>query len=621
LSLFYTIVPTGIDTVVSIAQGSDFITVSWSVPTFPNGILTGYTITATPIRPTWGLANDLQHNTSVSVNTSGSQQLQAMVSSLQPSTTYSISVTAYTVAGGRTGPSIEITTSQAAPEGINAPRVMAATTTSLTLSWFSPLRPNGEIVNYFLQLNDTLLNISLAGDQLSYTATSLIPFTTYQVTLTACTVGGCATSNVANTMTLPGAPSGLDAPNATVFGAETVLVSWLPPDFPNGRIVLYQVVQVFMGLDVNPAPEVLANATDLMVLLTDLLPNTLYTLAIVAHNDGGSTTSPTVDVLTLEGVPEGIAPPMLTVINSTAIRVIWDFPQVSNGQIIEFRLIQDLSTPLIFFDTTTAYVSSELEPFSMHTFIIQACTRIGCGSSASANATTLEAIPNGITEPNVHTITADSFIVTIQGVTNRNGLVRYFIYVIDDTEIRSIAYNSSEPVDTSTVSILVDGLLPFTTYFVEFEAMNGAGSTTAEQVNVTTAEAGNQMSIMHYNIALSTIDPASLSAPNVTIINATVVLINWDVPMESNGIIVGYNVSIRLASQSVAFRVHFAGMSTTLIVTDLTPFTSYKTSVIAFNSMGSVESNETSFTTGQSGKECHTVSVIDTNIFFQFPLA
>lgn len=621
--------PAGVTAAVSIAQGSNFITVSWSVPAYPNGILTGYTITAIPVRPTWGFTSDLQHNNSVSVNTSESKQLQVMLTSLQPSTVYFVTVTAYTVAGGRTGSSIEITTSQTAPEGVNAPRAMTATTTSLTFSWSSPLRPNGEIVNYTVQLNNTLLNVTLAGDQLNYTASSLTPFTTYQVTLTACTVGGCATSNIANTMTLPRAPIGLDAPNATALGAETILVNWLPPNSPNGIIILYQVVQIFMGADVNPAPEVLANTTDLMALLTGLLPNTLYALAIVAHNDGGSTTSPTVDVLTPEGVPEGIAPPMLIVINSTAIRVIWDFPQVPNGQIIEFRLIQDLSAPLIFFDTTTAYVSSGLEPFSMHTYIIQACTRIGCGSSASANATTSEAIPDGITVPNIHTVTASSFFVTIQGVTNPNGLVQYFVSVIDDAEVQSVVYNSSEPMDSSTVSILVDGLLPFTVYFVEFEAMNGAGSINAELVNVTTAESGNQicmhiiiMHIMH-NVIFSTTDPASLSAPNVTVINATVVFISWDVPMKSNGIIIGYNVSIRLTSQSMGFQVHFAGVSTTLVVTDLTPFTNYEASVIAFNSVGSVESNETSFTTGQSGKECHLVRAIGTYISFsfQFPLA
>jgi len=483
------IVPTGVATAEAITQGSNFITVSWSVPAYPNGIITGYTVTAIPVRPTWGFMSDLLHNGSVSVNTT---QIQATLSSLQVSTIYSITITAYTDAGGSTGTSVEIATSQAAPEGVSAPTVTAANMTSITFSWSSPLRPNGDIVNYILQLNSTLLNVTLAANQLNYMASSLMPFTAFQVTITACTIGGCSTSTMVTAMTLPGAPSGLTAPNATALSAEMILVSWEPPTSPNGRITLYQVLQVFTGADVNPAPEVLANTTDLMALLTGLLPNTLYTLAVVAHNDGGSTTSPTVDVLTPEGVPEGIAPPVLVVINSTAIRVIWDFPQVPNGQVIEFRLIQDLAAPLIFFETTTAYVSSGLEPFSTHTYIIQACTRIGCGSSVSANATTLEAIPSGITDPNVHSVTANSFVVTIQGVTNRNGLVQYIVYVIDDMEVRNIAYNSSEPIGTSTVSILVDGLLPFAAYTVEFEAMNRAGSIAANRVNITTAEAGKQ---------------------------------------------------------------------------------------------------------------------------------
>ena len=100
-------------------------------------------------------------------------------------------------------------------------------------------------------------------------------------------------------------------------------------------------------------------------------------------------------------------------------------------------------------------------------------------------------------------------------------------------------------------------------------------------------------------------------------INATIVLISWDVPMEPNGIILGYNVSIRLTSQSVALQALFADIPTTLVVTDLTPFTNYDVSVIAFNTVGSVTSNETSFTTGPSGRKEH-YSIWSVIFFFQF---
>ena len=484
LFIVASIAPTGISAVEVVTQLSDSVTVTWGVPIYPNGIITGYTVTAVPIRPTWGDTDDLEHNMSISVNTS---ELRAMISSLQLSTIYSFSVTAYTDAGGTTGPESESHTLEAPPESVQSPFVTVTMRNSLSFSWSTPLRPNGNITNFTLQLNDSLFTVTIPGSQFSYTVFSLMPFTLYQAVLTACTVGGCATSNITIARTLPAPPSELAAPNATALSSTSILVNWQPPAIPNGVIILYQVVRVLEGGDFPD--ELLQNTTELMALLTGLEPNALYILQVIGYNDGGSTRSPRVDVFTLEGVPEGIAPPRLTVINSTAINVMWSSPQEPNGQITEYRLLQDLTEQTIFSNAVLQYVSAGLQPFSMHTYIIQACTEAGCGSSDPSNATTLEAVPNGINQPFVHSITANSFVATIQGVTNPNGMVRYFLFITDSLERRSV-YNSTQPMDNSNISVLVDSLLPFTTYFLQFEAMNGAGRIAAEQVDVTTLEAG-----------------------------------------------------------------------------------------------------------------------------------
>ena len=61
------------------------------------------------------------------------------------------------------------------------------------------------------------------------------------------------------------------------------------------------------------------------------------------------------------------------------------------------------------------------------------------------------------------------------------------------------------------------------------------------------------------------------------------------------------NVSISLSMQVATEQVFVANLSTTIIVTNLTPFTSYVVYITAFNSVGNVMSNGTSFTTGESG--------------------
>ena len=488
MKIVFHIAPTGISAVQAVTQLPDSIMVTWNVPTYPNGIITGYTITAVPVRPTWGDTNDLLHNMSVSVITS---ELRATFSSLQLSTLYSFTVTADTSAGSNSGPESEIYTSEAAPESVLSPTVIDATRTSLSFSWSNPLRPNGNIRNFTLQLNISLISVTVSGAHTNYTVFSLMPFTQYQVTLTACTLGGCATSDSTIAITLPDAPSGLAAPNVTVLSSRSILVNWQPPAVPNGMIIFYEVVRVLSGGDV-PINQVLQNTTELMALLTGLEPNTLYTLQVICYNDGGSTRSPTVEVFTPEGTPEGIDPPRLIVINSTAINVTWSFPQMPNGYITQYRLIQDLAEQIPFNNTVMEYISGGLQPFSMHTYIIQACTEGGCGSSDPSNATTFEAVPDGINEPIIHSVTANSFVAIIQGVVNPNGMVRYLLYINDTTgnAERRIVYNSTQPTDNSNVSVSVDSLLPFTTYAVHYEATNGAGSVTAEQVIVNTLEAG-----------------------------------------------------------------------------------------------------------------------------------
>ena len=449
-----------------------------------------------PVRPTWGDANDLLDSIPVSVNTS---EIRTTLTSLQFSTIYYFTVTAYTDAGSNTGPPTETFTLEGPPESVLSPSVFAATTTSLSFSWSNPLRPNGDIRNFTLHLNDSLFTATVPGSQMNYTITSLMPFTQYHVVLTACTLAGCAMSDATISITLPDAPSRLAAPNATVLSSTSILVNWQPPAVPNGIIVLYEVVRVFVGGDVPS--QLLQNTTGLMALVTGLEPNTLYTLQVICYNDGGSTRSPTVDAFTLEGSPEGIAPPELIVINSTAINVTWSFPQMPNGQIIEYRLIQDLIVQITFDSSVMQYVSSGLEPFSVHTYIVQACTEAGCGGSNPSTATTLEAPPEGINEPTIHSITANSFVATIQGVMNPNGMVRYFLYITNaasNTE-RINVYNSTQPMDNSNISVLVGSLFPFTTYFVQYEAMNGAGIVAANQVDVTTLEAGKYFAELKFS--------------------------------------------------------------------------------------------------------------------------
>ena len=99
------------------------------------------------------------------------------------------------------------------------------------------------------------------------------------------------------------------------------------------------------------------------------------------------------------------------------------------------------------------------------------------------------------------------------------------------------------------------------------------------------------------------LDPTGLVEPRVAVINATTVIVMWTTPQQPNGIILGYNV--RITSLSQAEQAFVANLSTTITITNLIPFTNYAARIIAFNSVGSVMSNESLFTTGESGMKSH----------------
>lgn len=73
----------------------------------------------------------------------------------------------------------------AGPSGVTAPRVGVLSPTSLFVAWSPPSNPNGIMQSYIVQLplpRYTIYNIS----QLSLTVIQLSAYTTYNVTLTAC---------------------------------------------------------------------------------------------------------------------------------------------------------------------------------------------------------------------------------------------------------------------------------------------------------------------------------------------------------------------------------------------------------------------------------------------------
>ena len=97
----------------------------------------------------------------------------------------------------------------------------------------------------------------------------------------------------------------------------------------------------------------------------------------------------------IHSVPVGVFAPQLSVISATEIMVTWSEPTIPNGVITEYRIYIDGPEYTLFTLIHTApspgsEIFSGLTPFSQYSFTNLVCTSVGCTSSVSSSATTLE---------------------------------------------------------------------------------------------------------------------------------------------------------------------------------------------------------------------------------------
>ena len=349
-----------------------------------------------------------------------------------------------------------------------------------------PTQSNGIIVRYDLFVNDEL---RFSGLENSTLVENLEPFTEYALLLQACTSAGCSNSSEGVGQTLPDRPMGLAAPNLTVLSPSSIEATWSPPESLNGVLLGFELRMLF-GPELAQS-EVVYSGPDLETTITGLTPNTLYTFQLMAFNAGGSVSSPVVQALTFEDIPDGISAPDIEVVNSSTLLVTWQEPLMPNGIIIRYILTQN--STVVFNDLALSYLASDLEPFTAYSYAIMACTAEGCGSSNRSTAMTLEAVPEGYVAPDIIEITANSIMLLVNPVTSPNGIVRYSMYVMGEFALTDgsivlesrLIFNNSDP-DTVTVS----DLLPFRFYEFTLSIMNGAGSLVGDPFTVQTAPAG-----------------------------------------------------------------------------------------------------------------------------------
>uniref|UniRef100_A0A8C6VFI5 protein-tyrosine-phosphatase n=1 Tax=Naja naja TaxID=35670 RepID=A0A8C6VFI5_NAJNA len=266
---------------------------------------------------------------------------EMVISGLQPETTYSVTVAAYTMKGdgARSKPKPVVT--KGAVPGKPILSVYPTHENSLLVKWEPPLEAESQVLGYRLQFGrkdvDPLATLEFATQEDKYTATHVHKGATYVFKLAVKSRAGFG-EEALQEITIPedvpkGYPQILEASNIT---SRSVQVKWLPPVLAerNGVIVKYTVAYRETTSSGNPQETDLPPSPENSYILNGLKPNTAYDVKIRAHTSKGpGPFSPTVQYRTVlldQVFPKNFRVKMVT---KTSVLLGWEFPENYNSPI------------------------------------------------------------------------------------------------------------------------------------------------------------------------------------------------------------------------------------------------------------------------------------------------
>ncbi|XP_056430425.1 phosphatidylinositol phosphatase PTPRQ isoform X2 [Hyla sarda] len=414
------------------------------------------------------------------------------------------------------------------------------TSTSVKIFWNPPIKPNGIILYYTLYFKNTSntymrnltsgdISISSDGNDLSATIHGLAKFSHYEFWITASTVfgDGDQASEVIDVNTEEDVPDSepiiREYKNLT---STSVLLSWDPPEHPNGIITGYYL-QIY-----GPQGNYPLFTTQVSIVLDDLLPFTQYFVVVAANTIKGTGPPSQLALHTDEAEPS--APPQnLTFINASdnSAWLQWSPSPKPNGIIraYSFRIVEN-NTQTIFYQNIsgdqTEGILTNLEPFKTYIASMSAFTKVGNGNqfSNSISFSTKESAPDPV--QNIHCVSTSwqSILVQWDPPLHPNGIITHYILTFQSVSISVLP--------TDTVYTFRD-LFSNTTYSFTVTAATTAGEGVEQVCNATT-KFEEVPSVPRYVTILD--------------VGSTSVTLQWNRPEYTNGYLKSYKINVQLLS-------------------------------------------------------------------------
>ena len=520
------------------AQSSTSVLLSWSVPAQVGSGLNGYTVTCTP---------------------------SCTIANQPSSAATSLLLTGLTAGQGYTFTIVTLATdsqssSSAQTYAVGIVTTLASsqvTSTSATLTWTAPsiLQGGAAIRNYLFTCTPTV-GVAVVGITTAATASvaDLASNTLYScVVVTSDVNGNVSAVSSATTFTTmhvaPGAATGL---TANTQSTTSVQLSWTAPA---------QVGSGLNGYTVTCTPQCTigtqpgANATSLTV--TGLTPGQSYSFSLVANaSDSQNSAAATVSARTIPGAPTSL---IATALSVSSVRLNWTAPTQVGSGLSGYTVT---CTPQCTIGTqpganATSLTVTGLTSHTSYSFAIVAnAAGTQASSAATASATTPYDPPGA---PTSVTGVAQSTSSVLLSWTAPNQVGSGLSgYTVSCSPVCTIA---SQPSRSAT-SLLVTGLNSGTLY--SFSIVANASDAQDSVIGSATART-------RY------VAPGSVTGITATASGMTQIQLNWTAPVQTGAGLSGYTVTCfplcTIASQPGA-------NATGLLITGLSPNTSYTFSIV-----------------------------------------
>ncbi|XP_038596551.1 receptor-type tyrosine-protein phosphatase S isoform X3 [Tachyglossus aculeatus] len=274
--------------------------------------------------------------------TDDTAEYEMVIARLQPETSYSITVAAYTMKGdgARSKPKLVVT--KGAVPGRPTLSVRPTEDSTLLVQWEPPAGSEGQVLGYRLQFGRQDVpppaTLEFPAQQTRYVAGGIHRGATYVFRLAAKGRAGFGEEAVGDFATPEDVPRGypqiLEAGNIT---SASFRIGWLPPVLAerNGAIVGYTVALREAGAPGGPVEtELPATGAENAYTLRGLKPGTAYDVKIRARTaKGPGPYSPAVQYRTF--LPDQVSPKNFKVkmVMKTSVLLSWEFPENYNSPI------------------------------------------------------------------------------------------------------------------------------------------------------------------------------------------------------------------------------------------------------------------------------------------------